>query len=96
VSALNDLNLLFIYYISQISDEYVRRLLINSSAIERTYLTTNRREAEVLMDQRGHGVVLTGECFRVTRYQVYVILVLVLDNSDLHLCTETTAENQRH
>jgi len=61
---------LLTHYIIQISNDYVRRILINSSAIERTYLAAHWQDAERLMDERGHGVVLTSDCFRVTRYQM--------------------------
>jgi hypothetical protein len=55
--------------LNQIKDEWVKRILINSSAIERTYLTVTRPDAEKLLDVQLDGVVMTGEGFKVTRWK---------------------------
>ncbi|KII83350.1 hypothetical protein PLICRDRAFT_47231 [Plicaturopsis crispa FD-325 SS-3] len=52
----------------RIQDDYVRRIFINSSRIEQTYVTHTQKEAEELMNLRGKGVVVTADKHKVTRW----------------------------
>lgn len=53
----------------QITNNHVARCIINSAKIERMYLADDRPSAEKLMDQRRHGVVLTSNGLKVTRFE---------------------------
>ncbi|KZV60246.1 P-loop containing nucleoside triphosphate hydrolase protein [Peniophora sp. CONT] len=54
----------------EISDEYVKRVLVNQARIERTMLFHKRDEAdEVLKAQNGGGVGITRDGFIVTRFR---------------------------
>ncbi len=53
----------------QVSDEYVLRLLINSSSIERILIAKTRADADSMLMQLGNGgVAWTADSYLVTRF----------------------------
>jgi hypothetical protein len=64
----------------QISDEWVKRLLVNSSSIERLYLAKDFNEADSLLLAQGAGVAITANLLTVTRWRGSVSQTTLLPN----------------
>ncbi|KDQ21431.1 hypothetical protein BOTBODRAFT_168698 [Botryobasidium botryosum FD-172 SS1] len=61
-------NILTVLRVLEITDEWVKRLLINQHRIERTCVTRTRREADEMATERPQYPVISADGFRVTRY----------------------------
>jgi hypothetical protein len=61
--------------ITQISDEWVVRILINGSRIERTLLANTRLEAEAILREHPKYTAWTEDCVRVQRYSCVILAI---------------------
>ncbi|EJD06049.1 P-loop containing nucleoside triphosphate hydrolase protein [Fomitiporia mediterranea MF3/22] len=52
----------------EVTGEYVKRILINNSRIERTFLAPTRVEAERLAEEANGGTAISADFYRVTAY----------------------------
>ena len=54
---------------SQITDEYVKRILINQLRVERVLLASTRREGQAALDSLGQpGIAWTSDRHRIQNY----------------------------
>ena len=53
---------------AKISDEYVKRILINNHRIERIFLAPTRLEGQNIIDAEHSGLAWTQDLFRVQNY----------------------------
>lgn len=61
----------------KIDDEYVKRILINQSQIERTFLAQTRLEGQTLLQNiQGAGMCWTAEMMSVRRYPYDFLIAL--------------------
>ena len=59
----------------QITDEYVKRILINQNSIEKIALARTRQEAEDLSTKVASRTALSRDLFRVTSYGFVVVFM---------------------
>ena len=86
------LHRLIIYILTQVSDEYVLRVLINSASIETILLAETRRDGDDRLQALGSGLAWTNDAYTVERFRYGFVLSSCVAHANPSLAEEVAAQ----